>query len=84
MDHGIFFLICIAIFPRLTIIFATSIIPGFGLLAWLGFIFTPHLLVAILATSWYWDTHPGLCVIAWIVALGGTGGEATYVKKRMD
>jgi hypothetical protein len=53
----------------------------FGLLAWLGWLFVPHLLVAILATTIYWHTNPVLCVIAWIVALGGTSAETEAAKK---
>jgi hypothetical protein len=78
--HGLLFLIFIAMFPRLTMFFG-GIITGFGLLSWLGFIFCPHILVAILATHTYWDTNPILCIIAWIVALGGTSGEGKAAVK---
>ena len=71
-NHGVLTLICLAIFPRLTLIFS-SFASG-GLLWWLGWIFAPHLLVAILAIP-YWETNPVLVIIAWIVALGGTSGE---------
>lgn len=71
--HGIFFLIFITFFPRLAMLFAVTI--PFGLIAWLGWLFVPHLAVAVLATQYYWHTNPILCVIAWIVALAGTGGE---------
>jgi len=80
--HGIFFLICITFFPRLTLLFAG--VP-FGILAWLGWLFVPHFLAAILATTYYWHTNPILCIIAWIVAFGGTGGEVkvvTYTRPR--
>lgn len=76
-EHGILFLIFITIFPRLTMLFAVS--TPFGLLAWIGWLFAPHLTVAILATEFYWQTNPILCVIAWFVALAGTGGEAKMV-----
>ena len=75
--HGIFFLIGAALFPRLTMLFAVS--APFGLLAWIGWAFVPHLTVAILATMYYWDTNPVLCVIAWFFAFGGTGGEGKVV-----
>lgn len=78
--HGIWFLIFIALFPRLTMLF-TSIAFGLGVLGWLGWIFAPHLTVAILATIYYWDTNPGLCVIAWLVAIGGTGVETKTASK---
>jgi len=79
--HGLIFLICITLFPRLTILFATSL--SWGLFGILGFIFTPHLLVAILATTYYWHTNPILCIIAWIVALGGTSGEGAVVNNQI-
>lgn len=72
--HGIFFLFFITFFPRLTMLFAVAV--PFGPLAWLGWIFAPHLTVAVLATQYYWNTNPILCVIAWFVAFAGTGGEA--------
>lgn len=48
----------------------------FGFLAWLGWLFAPHLTVAILATQYYWHTNPILCIIA----LAGTGGEYKVVR----
>ena len=71
--HGIFFLIFITLFPRLTMLVAVTV--PFGFLAWFGWLFAPHLTVAILATQYYWQTNPILCIIAWFVALAGTGGE---------
>lgn len=65
-------LIGLAIFPRITLFIAGG---PFGLLHWLGWLFTPHLLVAILATARYWDTNPILCIVAWFIAFAGTGGE---------
>ncbi len=76
---GVLFLICIAIFPRITMLFAVA--TPFGWLAWVGWVFAPHLTVAILATTMYWHTNPVLCVIAWIVALTGTSAEGATVKK---
>ncbi len=73
--HGFLFLIAIACFPRITM-FIVGTVTSFGLLGWLGWIFAPHLTVAILATTIYWHTNPVLCVIAWLFALGGTSGEA--------
>ena len=80
--HGIFFLIFITLFPRLTMLFAVTI--PFGILAWLGWLFFPHLTVAILATQYYWETNPILCIIAWFVALAGTGGEASVVSNKVQ
>ncbi len=77
---GIIFLVCIACFPRLTTLFAVA--TPFGCLAWIGWVFAPHLLVAILATYMYWHTNPVLCVIAWFFALAGTGAEASTASKK--
>ena len=76
--HGILFLIFITFFPRLTMLFAVTV--PFGFLAWLGWLFAPHLTVAILATQFYWQTNPILCIIAWFIALAGTGGEYKVVR----
>jgi hypothetical protein len=62
-------------------LFAVS--TPFGILAWIGWLFVPHLTVAILATNFYWDTNPVLCVIAWFVAIGGTAGEGKVASKRL-
>jgi hypothetical protein len=77
---GLIFLLGIACLPRLTMLFAVS--TPFGCLAWLGWVFAPHLLVAILATSLYWHTNPVLCVLAWIWALVGTGAEGKYAQSK--
>jgi hypothetical protein len=47
----------------------------------LGWLFVPHLLVAVLATTYYWDTNPVLCCISWFVALGGTLGEGKVTSR---
>ncbi len=78
-EMGILFLLGIAFFPRITMLFA--VLTPFGWLAWLGWLFLPHLTVAIFATTMYWDTNPVLCVFAWIAALGGTSGEASTTAK---
>ncbi|MFH1098445.1 MAG: hypothetical protein V1723_00745 [Candidatus Uhrbacteria bacterium] len=78
--HGILFLFAITLFPRITML-VVGTVSSFGLLGWLGFILGPHLTVAILATMVYWDTNPVLCIIAWVVAIGGTSGEGAMVKR---
>lgn len=77
--HTALFLIGATFFPRITTLFFTTV--SFGFLAIIGWIFTPHLLVAIYATMYYWDSNPVLCIIAWFMAFAGTGGEATVAKK---
>jgi len=71
--HGIGFIICLCFFPRLTILFA--VITTGGIFWWLGFILTPRLLVAILATTTYWDTNTFLVILTWIWAIGGESTE---------
>lgn len=68
-EHGIFFLIVISFFPRLTLLFSS--VPFGGVLWWLGFFFMPRLLVAILATFKYLNTNPLLVGLAWFVAISG-------------
>jgi hypothetical protein len=65
--HGIFVLICLALFPRLTLLIASFVTGGW--LWWPGLVFTPRLLVAFLALP-YWHTNPVLVVIAWSLAVG--------------
>ena len=78
--HGIICLICLAMFPRLTLLFG-AFVTG-GVLWWLGWIFAPHLLVAILSLQ-YWSTNPVLVIIAWVMAFGGTSAETkTATRKR--
>ena len=77
--HGVLFLIAATFVPRLAMLFAVSV--PFGWLAWFGWLFAPHLTVAILATTFYWHTNPVLCVIAWFVALGGTAGEGKVASR---
>tara|TARA_R110002167_G_scaffold214175_2_gene418930 strand:- start:665 stop:910 length:246 start_codon:yes stop_codon:yes gene_type:complete len=76
-NYGWVTLICLTIFPRLTLLLA-SFATG-GALWWLGWMFAPHLLVAILSLS-YWYTDPVLVVFAWIIALLGTSGESNLLK----
>jgi hypothetical protein len=71
--HGIWFVLFMCIFPRLTLVLS-SVVSG-GLLWWLGWIFAPRLLVAILATSSYWETNTILVVCTWFWAIGGEGAE---------
>lgn len=67
--RGVFFLIFITIFPRLTLLFSSVAFGGF--LWWLGFFFCPRILVASLATVAYFHTNPVLVSISWVIALGG-------------
>ncbi len=78
--HGVFFLIFITLFPRLTLLLSS--VPFGGLFWWLGWLFTPRLLVAILATIAYWNTNEVLVVLSWLVAWGGESSEKFVVHRR--
>lgn len=83
--HGLFFLLFITFFPRLTLLFSSVATGGF--FWWLGFIFCPRILVASLATVSYFHTNPILVTLSWIIALGGetmekagfTGGQRNFI-----
>lgn len=78
--HGVFFLIFIAVFPRLTLLLS-SVASG-GLLWWISWFFMPRFLVATLATIAYWHSNPILVICAWLIALGGESSEKTFVLRR--
>ena len=77
--HSWIFLIGITFFPRITLLFS-SVVSG-GFMWWLGWFFTPHILVAILAMP-YWDTNPFMVAIAWVIAMGGTRSEVSIVGRK--
>lgn len=72
VEHSIWFLIGLALFPRITLLFFAF--TPFGWLAWVGWLFSPHLLVAFLSLP-YWDENPILVIGAWFVAFAGTRWE---------
>ena len=78
--RGIWFLFFITIFPRLTMLFS-SVVSG-GIFWWLGWLFTPRLLAACLATVAYWETNQVLVVCAWLIAWGGESGEKYVVTRK--
>lgn len=78
--HGIFFLIFIALVPRLTLLFSS--VPFGGLLWWAGFFFCPRFLVASLATVNYFKSNPVLVILAWLIAIGGETWEKYTIGKR--
>lgn len=78
--HGFIFLACAAFFPRLTLLFGG--VDWGGPLWWLGWLFAPRLLVAVLATFAYWHANPFLVIAAWLVALSGESSEKYVVVER--
>ena len=84
--HGWFFLLSIALFPRLTLLVSGLIVGSIelgGLFWWLGFFIAPRILVATLATISYWHTNQLLVVFAWLIALGGESSEKFVITRRM-
>ncbi len=77
--HGLLFLFFVTLFPRLTLLFS-SVASG-GILWWLGWLLTPRVLVALLATLNYWHQNTFLVVISWLVALGGESSEKVVIIK---
>jgi hypothetical protein len=71
--HGFVFIFFMFFFPRLTLILSNVAFGGF--FWWLGWIFAPRLLVAILATISYLPTNPVLVFLAWIWAIGLESNE---------
>jgi len=84
--HGIFFIIFMCFFPRLTMLFTGIFFYNFAYPVWFffGWLLAPRLTVAIIATSVYFDTNPVLCILAWMWALGGESTEKSQIKKIKD
>jgi hypothetical protein len=80
--HGILFLVLIALFPRLTLLFSS--LPFGGLFWWLGWFFAPRLLVSILATVNYWETNKVLVIVAWLIAMGGESSEKYVISSNVS
>lgn len=78
--RGVFFLLFISFFPRLTLLFS-SVVSG-GFFWWLGFFFWPRILVATLATAAYWKTNPMLVTVSWFVAIFGEIMEKSRFNKK--
>lgn len=79
--HGLFLLVFLALFPRLTLLFSS--LPFGGFFWWLGFIFCPRYLIALLATLVYFHTNPILVTFAWFIALFGESKEKVFIHKRV-
>lgn len=67
--HSWGFIFCMCLFPRLTMLFATTI--GAGPLYWIGWFLCPRLTVAIIATNHFGHENTALVVVTWFWALMG-------------
>ncbi len=79
--HGVFLLLFLALFPRVTLFFSS--IPFGGLWWWLGFFLVPRYLIAVLATIHYGLVNPLLVTIAWVMALAGESTEKYAIQRRV-
>lgn len=79
--HGIFFILFMFFFPRLTMLFSGVAFAWSGFFFWVGWVFAPRITVAILASTVYWNTNWILVILAWIWALGGESTEKKYTVK---
>ncbi len=61
--HGYFFLLFMALFPRLTMLVAATV--PFSFVTWIGWLLCPRITAAALATTFYWQTNPIICILAW-------------------
>lgn len=76
--HSLWFLLAMLFFPRLTMLFATTV--GGGFFYWLGWLFIPRLTVAIIATFLFYEHNTVLLVFTWMWALAGEIAEKKIVK----
>jgi len=75
--HGWLFILTMFFFPRLTMLFATTV--GGGFLYWVGWLIVPRFTVAILATILFYEHNVTLLIFTWLWALGGETGEKTVI-----
>lgn len=80
LKHGYLQLLGWWVFPRLMFWFF-SVMTG-GLWFWVGVFFVPRIMAAFWATTYYWDTNPILCVIAWLVAFSFESAEKKAVRSK--
>ncbi len=80
--HGLFLLVGLSIFPRLTLLLS-SIASG-GLFWWAAWVFCPRILIATLATVAYFQTNPVLVVASWLIAFGGEAFEKWGLGKQRN
>lgn len=71
--HGILYILGLLTFPRLTILFFCTV--EFGLFEWALWLFFPTLLVAILATRYYWETNEFMCIASWFLVFSVAFGN---------
>ena len=82
--HGVWFIIFLCCFPRLTMLATGIFMSWINPLFFLGWMFVPRITVAILATTCYWNTNSTLCVFTWLWAVWGDSSEKKIVVHKRD
>jgi hypothetical protein len=80
--HGLLFVLAMFFFPRLTMLFATTV--GGGFLYWLGWLLMPRFTVALIATILFHEHNTLLLIFTWIWALGGETAEKVVAKSSLS
>ena len=78
-NHGIIQLLGWLFFPRIMFWFFSVITGGFWF--WIGVFFVPRVMLAFWATTYYWDTNPVLCLLAWLGCITIEGTEKKKIIK---
>lgn len=81
--HGAGFIFCMFFFPRLTMLFGTSVLMRYGMpevvFLWAGWTLFPRITVAIMATILYGHTNLILVALTWLWAISGETTEKKVV-----
>lgn len=75
--HDLLFIITMFLFPRLTMLFATTV--GGGFIYWLGWLAFPRLTVAIIATTLFYEHNVALLILTWLWAIMGEFCEKDWL-----
>ena len=78
--HGWFLLLFMITVPRLTLLFS-SIASG-GFFWWMGWLFAPRFLIALMATINYWHSNEILLLFSGLIAIARESTEKCVIKNR--
>ena len=73
--NTLFYLIILATFPRIALLFAN--VTG-NIFFWIGWLFLPRITISIFATLFYSSTNPILVILSWLIAFSGETAEKKY------
>jgi len=81
--HGFWFCFFMVFFPRLTILFGTTVLFRYGMpeivFLWFGWALMPRITVAVMATILYCHTNLYVVAFAWVWAVMGELTEKSFV-----